>query len=201
MSNEFNEQSISGLLGSRICHDLIGPLGAIGNGVELLTMGFGEDSPEISLINDSIASALNKIRLYRIAFGDALPGQDLLEKDILAALNGFLDSGRISVVWHPEGRQSRRDIKMVFLAMMCLESALPKGGDLRVETMNRSWKITGLADTFNRNETLWNDMSAGKISHKIAPAEIHFAMLATSLNAAKRQCIVQQLDSEQSIRF
>lgn len=209
MSNEFhefNEQSISGLLGSRICHDLIGPLGAIGNGVELLTMGFGEvDSgetpPELELINESVSSALNRIRLFRIAFGEALPGQELQENDIKAALNGFLESQRLSVVWYPEGSQSRLDIKMVFLAMMCLDSALPKGGELRVETIDRAWKVTSTAPRIMRDKTLWDGLSSGKTDTDFAPQNVHFAMLALILKATGRRLAEKHHETEQSLRF
>ena len=46
------------LIGSRICHDLISPIGAIANGVELLGMsGAGETGPELDLINQSVDNA------------------------------------------------------------------------------------------------------------------------------------------------
>ena len=47
--------NLTELLSSRICHDLVSPLGAIGNGIELLLMTGTESSPEIALISDSIA--------------------------------------------------------------------------------------------------------------------------------------------------
>ena len=50
-------RDLSALLGSRICHDLISPLGAIGNGVELLAMAGSGNSPEIALIAESVENA------------------------------------------------------------------------------------------------------------------------------------------------
>mgnify|MGYP000296592635 CR=1 FL=1 len=49
-----NDTHLNDLIGSRICHDLISPIGAIGNGVELLGLT-GPPSPEVRLIADSVA--------------------------------------------------------------------------------------------------------------------------------------------------
>ena len=63
---------LTALVASRICHDLISPIGAIGNGVELLTMESGGTlRPEFALISESVANANARIRLFRIAFGAA----------------------------------------------------------------------------------------------------------------------------------
>src|SRR5690606_36320108 len=76
---------LGALVASRICHDLVNPLGAIGNGVELLalTTGFGPaagpqgaslqgtagGSPELALIAESTTHAAARARLFRLAFG------------------------------------------------------------------------------------------------------------------------------------
>jgi histidine phosphotransferase ChpT len=62
---------LTSLIGSRICHDLISPLGAIGNGVELLAMSEVAKGPEMSLIAESVENANARIRFFRVAFGAA----------------------------------------------------------------------------------------------------------------------------------
>ena len=64
-----DQTDLAALLGSRICHDLISPIGAIGNGVELLMMEGGTPSPELVLIAESVAAANARIRFFRLAFG------------------------------------------------------------------------------------------------------------------------------------
>lgn len=66
---------IASLVGSRICHDLISPIGAISNGVELIGMTQGTDGAEMSLINDSVQNANARIRFFRVAYGSATPEQ------------------------------------------------------------------------------------------------------------------------------
>ena len=62
---------LSSLVAARLCHDLISPIGAIGNGMELLQMTEGRGVAELELISDSLATALAKLRFYRLAFGPA----------------------------------------------------------------------------------------------------------------------------------
>ncbi|HMR60143.1 MAG TPA: histidine phosphotransferase, partial [Amaricoccus sp.] len=60
---------LSALVSARLCHDLISPMGAIRNGMELLQMAPGEaQSPEHALIADSLETALAKLRYFRLAF-------------------------------------------------------------------------------------------------------------------------------------
>ena len=70
-------KDLNALLGSRICHDLISPLSAIGNGIELLTLS-GVDAPsEIALISESVDNANTRIRFFRVAFGAAREDQQI----------------------------------------------------------------------------------------------------------------------------
>ena len=61
--------ALAQLVGSRICHDLISPVGAIGNGLELLAMAGGRTMPggsaELELISDSVVQANARIRFFR----------------------------------------------------------------------------------------------------------------------------------------
>jgi len=97
-------KDIAALVGSRICHDLISPLGAIGNGVELLSLTSGETSAEMVLINESVANANARIRFFRIAYGATEMGQRVPRKEILSVLAASARGGRFTYFWHPRGR-------------------------------------------------------------------------------------------------
>ncbi len=90
------------LISARICHDLISPVSAVGNGTELLT-AFGVD-PEgevIDLIAEASQTASARLKLFRLAFGSAL-GPDGLPVDgatARAVALGALSQGRIVVDW------------------------------------------------------------------------------------------------------
>ena len=70
-----DEAELASLVAARLCHDLVSPLGAIGNGVELLEMSGDfpgiSKSPELALITESVRSARARVRFFRTAFGHA----------------------------------------------------------------------------------------------------------------------------------
>ena len=72
-----DKPDLAALLGSRICHDLISPIGAIGNGLELLMMDGSAAGPEMALISESVGNANARIRFFRVAYGLAQGNQRL----------------------------------------------------------------------------------------------------------------------------
>lgn len=65
-------RELGDLLCSRLCHDLAGALGAIGNGVELIEeMGGAADADTLSLMKQSAATAVGRLQFFRLAFGAA----------------------------------------------------------------------------------------------------------------------------------
>src|ERR1700712_982813 len=98
-----NEIEFSALLVSRVCHDLVGPLGAVVNGMEVLE---DERDPAmrnaaIKLVTMSADQALARIQLLRIAFGAAGSAvADLALGDIALLFTGLLDGGKITLQWN-----------------------------------------------------------------------------------------------------
>ena len=79
--------NIAALIGSRICHDLISPIGAIGNGVEILTMSASVgSSPELGLIADSVHHTNARIRFFRIAYGAASMDNVIGRQEVISVL-------------------------------------------------------------------------------------------------------------------
>ena len=77
-----DDLDLTALVGSRICHDLINPIGAIGNGVELLAMADAPPSAELALISQSVDSAMARIAMFRVAFGAATDGGQMGAREI-----------------------------------------------------------------------------------------------------------------------
>ena len=102
------QADLAQLLGSRLCHDLVSPLGAIGNGVELLEMSSDfpgiAASPELMLIAESVAAARARIQLFRVAFGMAQGDQRMSRAGLAQLLDGFSGQGRLRVRLEAEGR-------------------------------------------------------------------------------------------------
>lgn len=184
------QADLAQLLGSRLCHDLVSPLGAIGNGVELLEMspefpGIGA-SPELMLIAESVAAARARIQLFRVAFGQAQGDQRVSRASLAQLLDGFSGQGRLRVQLEAEGDFARVELRMIMLAMMCLESALPWGGAVTVVHDGGRWRLVGQADRVKQDPALWAWLG-GDDPRTPAPSEVHFALLAQALADANRQ--------------
>ena len=102
--------TLSNLIGSRICHDLISPIGAINNGLELIEIKGDQVGSEMRLIEQSCAAASARIQFFRIAYGAALDGQIISNRETVQIINGAIQSNRLAVLWHPKGDFPRREI-------------------------------------------------------------------------------------------
>jgi len=118
----------SSLLGSRICHDLISPLGAISNGLELLAMSEQGKSPELKLVEEAIASANARVRFFRVAFGASSGSQVMARSEILNLIDDSYSTGRIKLRWDVAHDPTRTATKISLLAVLCLELATAEHG-------------------------------------------------------------------------
>ena len=172
---------MNALLGSRICHDLISPIGAIGNGVELLQMAGVGNSAELSLISESVENANGRIRLFRVAFGAAAPGQTIARREVEGILAPMGTSRGIGFHWPLETDILRDEARLVFLLLLCCESAMPRGGRVTVETGSETIKITCEAERLRIEHDAWQLLEE-PMTALPAPSDIHFPL---SLHAAE----------------
>lgn len=127
---------VAELLASRLCHDLVGPVGAVNNGLELLEDGLDDMGDEaLKLAMDSAGRAAKALQYYRFAYGMAgsRVGGRLDELRDLAA--NFLDTGKLKLTWTlPEQFDEAPDgLGKLLLNMVLLgHEALPMGGALDV---------------------------------------------------------------------
>ncbi len=177
---------IAALLGSRICHDLISPLGAIGNGLELLGMQGGRKGPELALIADSVADANARIRFFRIAFGAASEGQTTARGDLGDVLGTCFRSSRITLTHDLPQRIARRDAKLVLLLVLCLETALPRGGEISLAGRGEGWHLRATGSPLTPHPDLWAMLSDPARMPDITAGEIQFALLPGAARQAGR---------------
>ena len=128
---------VAELLASRLCHDLVGPIGAVGNGLELLAddeFGMADDAMQLTSNSARQASAI--LQFFRLAYGmaGARVGTDLTPLRDLAA--GLLQASKSELDWAtiaaPEGLPDGAG-KMVMNMVALAHEALPRGGKLTVE--------------------------------------------------------------------
>jgi histidine phosphotransferase ChpT len=155
-----NRAELHALVGQRICHDLISPLGAIGNGVELLALAGGARGPEMELIAESVENANARLRFFRLAYGGAAPGQTVARAEVAATLRGAARGGRLSYDWHPPGDQPREEVRAVFLLLQCLETALPRGGHVAIDRDGPAWTVAAEGPHLTLDDGLWRSLLA-----------------------------------------
>jgi histidine phosphotransferase ChpT len=192
----------SALIASRICHDLISPIGAIGNGVELLTMEPGSATrPEFALISASVANANARIRLFRIAFGAATGDQRIARNEVLSILTDLGHAGRITFAWTSLGDLSRREVRLVFLLLLCLETALPYGGRVEVTQTESGWSIRAEAQRTKIDAELWTLLDLPATEAAVEPGKVQFALVGRDLARLGRTLHTEMEPAGLTLRF
>ncbi|WP_106744171.1 histidine phosphotransferase family protein [Yoonia maritima] len=195
------QPDLAALVGSRICHDLISPIGAIGNGVELLALTSGNTAPEMSLINDSVENANARIRLFRIAFGAATDSQRISSTEIRSILAAISQGARNTFHWDIQGDQQRRCVRSALLVLLCFETALPIGGDVVIKQVGDAWLFDARAKRVNFDADLWNSITDPKTNLVHTAAQVQFALLPTALAEADRQLSFSAGDTMLNAQF
>ena len=169
---------LTALLGSRICHDLISPIGAISNGLELLMMDGSQGGPEMVLISESVANANARIRFFRVAYGIAHPDQRIGRAEVQSILTDMTRGGRLLIDWQTGADLSRAEVKIVFLLIQCLENAMAYGGRISVSRADEKWLISGSANKLKINTDLWEVLASPAANPEITPALVQFPLVA-----------------------
>lgn len=186
------------LVGSRICHDLISPLGAINNGLELLTMSGMANSPEMALISESIEAANARIRLFRIAYGSPSSAQVLGRSEVTSILRDITRGTRLAIHWEPVEDMTRSEVQLAFLAIQCAEPALPYGGEMRVCRVNGTWELWLTGDRAGLDpalSALLNTQAECSGTAEVSPAQVQFMLLPLAAQALGRKPRYETTDS------
>ncbi|MBR9841938.1 MAG: histidine phosphotransferase [Rhodobacteraceae bacterium] len=193
---------LAALVGSRICHDLISPVGAIGNGLELISLSGTTDGPEIGLISGSVTNATARIRFFRIAFGLASGNQHVPDLEIRTILADSFQESRVDLEWLVEGGVTRAELRAVFLAILCAETALGRGGLLSITRLSsETWEIIALSDRLTVNENSWQALESGIPDEGLTPNQVEFGLLPDVLNGLDRGLSVKREDDRITLAF
>lgn len=179
-------RDIAAMIGSRICHDLISPVGAISNGVELLSMSGIGLGPELSLISESVENANARVKFFRIAFGMASPGQMTARTDMAAILQAIATS-RLSYDWTPSADLPREEVKLACLMMMCLETALPRGGEIKVNYTGEQWQVRASGQRLEPTPDLWARLGKVTAPQGLKPSDVQFLLAPLQAEALGRR--------------
>ncbi|MDH5798622.1 MAG: histidine phosphotransferase family protein [Paracoccaceae bacterium] len=194
-------ETLAELIASRICHDLISPVGAIGNGIELLELAGQAESLEFSLLSESTAMATGKIRLFRVAFGHASPGQVMTHREIRQIADSLSSEGRLRLNVEAVGDMLRQEAKLLFLLVMCVESAFPRGGDVTVHRSSDGWELVASGPKPALDDALWAALKEGGADFSVQPSTIQFHLAATGAKALQRKIVMTPGPDRLVLRF
>ena len=125
---------VTELLASRLCHDLVGPIGAVNNGLELLADD-PQQSEALGLVGRSARRAASAVQFYRLAYGagagddDPIVVQRLILDWLSAARIAFSWSDDLSFTGLPQGAG-----KLLLNLIELAGTALPQGGTLTAQS-------------------------------------------------------------------
>ncbi len=195
------QPDLAALVGSRICHDLISPIGAIGNGVELLALTDGDTGAEMELISESVENASARIRYLRIAYGAAREDQIVGRSEVLSILAATARGGRINYIWKIDGDQPRRLVRCALLMLQAIESSLPLGGDISITQDGPLWVMRGEGPRLAVDQALWSNLLSPKVGFTYTASHVQFALLPGVLAEAGRTLRFSQGNGQLVARF
>lgn len=152
---------LAALLCSRVCHDLISPVGAIVNGLEVLAEEKDQETQQfaLDLIKKSANTASAKLQFCRIAFGAAgSAGSQIDTGDAEKISRGFLEDDKTKIAWNlPRVLMGKNRVKLLLNMLLIAGQTIPRGGQLTV-------------DPIGEGETMGLKVSAAGTNAKVLPA-------------------------------
>jgi histidine phosphotransferase ChpT len=130
---------LAALLCSRVCHDLISPVGAIVNGLEVLDEDKDESTKTfaLDLIKKSARTASARLQFCRLAFGAAgSAGAQIDLGDAEKAARGFIEDDKTKLAWNlPRVLLPKNRVKLLMNMLLIAGQAIPRGGLLTVDSI------------------------------------------------------------------
>lgn len=134
---EMSAMDLAALLCSRVCHDVISPVGAIQNGLEILADEKDQGMREIALdlINKSAQQAGARLKFARIAYGASGSAGAMLDMgDAEQAARDFIGDEKVQLSWaSPRVLLPKNKIKLLLNLLVIATHAVPRGGKIDIK--------------------------------------------------------------------
>lgn len=172
------------LLCSRLCHDMVGPVGAATNGIELLReVSAGQHADIIDMTDASARTAWRRLEFFRVAFGSA-GGRDGWGTNELSQLaQNMLRDGKVGLDWQTDPAITElegRGAKLVLNLVLLLAEAMPRGGLLSVRLEPHGDSIAATLAGKGQNAAL-NPRVASTVQGQIPPGELDSRVILAHL--------------------
>jgi histidine phosphotransferase ChpT len=157
--DRLSDLDLSALLCSRVCHDVISPVGAIANGLELM------DDPEndaemkasaLDMVRSAAKSATAKLKFCRIAFGAAgSAGAQIDMGEAGDIAKAFVGEEKIKLDWQvPRENRPKQDVKLLLNMLLLAIEALPRGGVITMTTEGAGFMVHAKGDRAKLKEAM-----------------------------------------------
>lgn len=134
--SELSDLELAALVSSKICHDIISPVGAIANGLEVMDEETDSEMREhaMDLIRKSATQASAKLQFARLAFGAAgSAGAQIDLNEAQKVARAVAESDKHSFEWNgPSATLAKDKVKLLLNMVTIALSALPRGGSLKI---------------------------------------------------------------------
>lgn len=183
------DKDLSTALASRICHDLVSPIGAIANGIDLIqTIGNGNIEDELRMISQSAERASRVLQYYRIAFGAAADGSEIARAALAERADALITVKRVSLIWDdPSGPTVlRAHARLLLLMLLCAQGLVGMRGNIRVmmppaHSLPMAVSVDG--DGVFAEETMLNLLTGNTGDTDLQPQHVEFASLRAGAEA------------------
>ncbi len=129
----------------------------------------------------------------------ARPGdQRIARGEVAGILADLTRGGRLRVEWASPADLSRREVKLAFLLLQCLETAMAYGGAIKIVQGGDQWTIRANSERLKVDPALWEVLNSGHATD-LGPAQVHFALVAEELVRQHRRLTTEVAATE--IRF
>lgn len=171
--------ALAALVSSRICHDLISPVGAIGNGIELMQMSPGAGKEEIDLIADCAQTASAALQFMRVAFGARAPEEVIAIHELDSLCSSYFQRRKIVFDWSAASRDELPfgTVQPLLMLAMIGASTMPRGGTLRLTDHDDELGWRADADMIRASDQVLRLMAAKPSIGEVAPGEVHILIL------------------------
>jgi histidine phosphotransferase ChpT len=154
-----SDLDLAALLCSRVCHDIISPVGAIANGLELF------DDPEmdaetketaLAMVRSSAKTASAKLKFCRIAFGAAgSAGASIDMAEAGETARGFVGEEKVKLDWQaPRENRPKQQVKLLLNMLLIGMAGIPRGGTVTVEAAGQGFTVRARGERAKLPEAL-----------------------------------------------
>lgn len=170
---------LSEILISKICHDLVSPVGAVNNGIEFLNdMGADGLQDGLGLIDHSARQASVRLQLFRMCYGAGGSDAKTTGKMIYETFQNYVADTKCTMVWDLMNDMPEQDLPAGFLKtllnmMVFIQESLPKGGMIAISMQDNYMIVTGTGDVVKPKDGAYDALNTNVSTDDITPKSIH----------------------------